>query len=132
MLEGGCFCGRVRYQVSGTPFHSTVCHCVDCRRASGAPCFAWFSVRRDEIRIVAGTPTRYSSSSAVERTFCADCGTQLSWQSASLPDEIDIATATLDTPQLVPPRDHTWTSQKLPWLAIADGLPQIAGLRVDD
>ena len=31
---GGCLCGAVRYRISG-PIDS-VCHCVMCRRSSGA------------------------------------------------------------------------------------------------
>ena len=29
MLKGGCFCGRIRYETAGTPFHETNCHCSD-------------------------------------------------------------------------------------------------------
>ena len=32
MLQGGCFCGRIRYEVTGTPFNETNCHCSICRR----------------------------------------------------------------------------------------------------
>ncbi|RYE54172.1 MAG: GFA family protein, partial [Hyphomicrobiales bacterium] len=30
-LSGGCFCGAVRYTVTGDVFNSTLCHCIDCR-----------------------------------------------------------------------------------------------------
>ena len=29
MIEGGCYCGQVRYVSEGAPFHETICHCVD-------------------------------------------------------------------------------------------------------
>ena len=45
-LTGGWVCGAVRYEADGAPFHATLCHCVDGRRASGAPGLAWFSARR--------------------------------------------------------------------------------------
>lgn len=32
MLKGGCFCGAVRYEAEGEPFHETNCHCSICRR----------------------------------------------------------------------------------------------------
>ena len=35
MLQGGCFCGRIRYEVTGTPFNETNCHCSICRRDDG-------------------------------------------------------------------------------------------------
>jgi len=128
-LEGGCMCGAVRYAADGAPFHSTLCHCVDCRRASGAPALAWFSVRRDALRWTAGTPARHASSPGVERQFCGRCGTQLTWHSASVPDEIDITTCSLDDPDAVAPADHTFDAQRVRWLHLADGWPRYPGLR---
>ena len=124
-LNGGCLCGRVRYEVSGAPFYTTACHCADCRRAAAAPYVAWFSVMRAAFRFVSGAPRDYVSSPGVVRSFCADCGTPLTYRNAALPDEIDVATASLDRPDDVPPERHTWVSQKLAWVVIADGLPQL-------
>jgi hypothetical protein len=37
-LTGGCLCGSVRYTIraGATPFYSVVCHCTNCKRATGA------------------------------------------------------------------------------------------------
>src|SRR5215471_16969377 len=99
MLKGGCFCGKIRYEVLGTPFDSTLCHCVDCRRLSAAACVAWFSVRRSEFRFVLGQPATLASSNAVLRAFCAECGTHLTYQHDDFPDEIDVSTCSLDMPE---------------------------------
>ena len=122
-------CGAVRYEAAGAPFHPTLCHCVDCRRASGAPALAWFSVRMDALRWTRGTPARNPSSPGVERRFCASCGTQLTWHSDAAPDEIDVTTASLDDPVAVPPADHTFHAQRVRWLHVADGLPKYPRLR---
>jgi len=123
MLTGGCYCGSVRYEASGTPFHETSCHCSICRRTSGAPLVAWFSVPRRQFRLGRGEPARFSSSAEGQRSFCARCGTQLTFEHADFSDEIDITTCSLDDPNLLPPKDHTWTGSKLRWIALADGLP---------
>src|SRR4029450_1385295 len=34
---GGCLCGAVRYQAEADPLRAVICHCVTCRRGSGAP-----------------------------------------------------------------------------------------------
>jgi len=39
-------------------------------------------------------------------------------------DEIDVTTCTLDEPERLPPEDHTWTRSRLPWIRLADGLPE--------
>ena len=123
MLTGGCFCGRVRYEAGGAPYNATSCHCSMCRRTSGAPFMAWFSVPRSQFRL-RGEPARFRSSAKASRTFCPECGTQLTFELDGAGDEIDVTTASLDEPDRVPPSDHTYTASRLDWVELADGLPQ--------
>ena len=123
MLHGGCFCGDIRYEAGGTPFNETNCHCSICRRTTGAPFVAWFSVERAQFRFVAGTPVRFNSTDKGTRSFCRRCGTQLTFEHRDAPGEIDVTTASLDDPESVPPRDHTRTSSRLGWVKLADDLP---------
>ncbi len=123
MLAGGCFCGAVRYQVTAEPFHSTLCHCSDCRRMTGAP-VAWFTVPVSGFQFTAGAPRGFRSSPKVERQFCGDCGTGLTFQHADLPQEIDITTCSLDMPEQMAPKDHTFTRSRLAWMRLADGMPE--------
>ena len=125
MLTGGCFCGHVRYEAGGVPFNPTVCHCSMCRRASGAPMVAWFTVPRSAYRVVAGVPARFASSDRATRTFCPRCGTSLTFEGDEFPDEVDITTASLDDPEVMPPLDHTRTKTQLSWVRLADGLPAL-------
>ncbi|WP_066338683.1 GFA family protein [Azohydromonas lata] len=130
MLTGGCLCGAVRYEAGGTPFNLTMCHCATCRRASGAPLVAWFSVPKHEFRLVQGTPARFSSSAQGMRSFCKDCGSALTFENSDLPEEIDVTICTLDQPEQCPPADHTWVSRQLPWISMDDGLPGYATVRM--
>lgn len=128
MLSGGCLCGAIRYQADGVPFHSTLCHCSMCRRASGAPVVAWFSVERSAFRFTDGVPTRYRSSARGARSFCQRCGTQLTFEDARFPEEIDVTTCSLDDPAALPAADHVHVGTRVPWLQIRDGLPEhVAG-----
>lgn len=122
-LQGGCFCGAVRYQAQGMPFNSTLCHCTDCRRISGAPALAWFSVASTDLTWLGGEPARFASSPGIERSFCPACGTTLTFQDSRWPEEIDVATASLDDPNRVPPGDHTFVRSRLHWMPQCDGLP---------
>jgi hypothetical protein len=106
-LTGGCFCGAIRDEADGVPFHQTNCHCSICRRTTGAPFVAWFSVQSDGFGIIKGQPARFSSSEKRTRSFCARCGTQLTFEHADFGDEIDVTTCSLDDPELVPPWDNT-------------------------
>jgi len=131
MLKGGCFCGRVRYEAAGAPTHETSCHCSICRRTSGAAFVTWFTVPRSGFRFVAGEPARFKSTAKAVRSFCPQCGTQLTFEHEDFADQIDVTTCSLDNPEALPPRDHTWTRSKLSWIELADALPQY-GKRRDE
>lgn len=130
MLTGGCLCGAVRYEAGGTPFNLTFCHCATCRRASGAPLVAWFSVRKNEFRLTRGTPGRFSSSGKGLRSFCSACGSALTFENSDLPEEIDVTICTLDEPAELAPVDHTWTSRQLQWVHVDDDLPRYETTRL--
>jgi hypothetical protein len=128
-LKGGCLCGFVRYQVDAVPIDETNCHCTMCRRASGAPFVAWFTVPKTAVRWVTGTPSSFASSAHATRAFCPRCGTPLTFSSLQSPDEIDLTTASLDEPSQVPPRDDTYVASKLPWVVLDPNLPKYQGRR---
>ncbi|HVL37203.1 MAG TPA: GFA family protein [Burkholderiales bacterium] len=123
-LSGGCCCGAIRYETDAAPRDQTLCHCTLCRRTSGAPFLAWFTVPRASLRILQGAPARFASTREATRGFCARCGTQLFFEHAARPVEVDITTASLDDPAAVPPKDHTYAGSKLPWVHLGDGLPE--------
>ena len=124
MLAGGCFCGAIRYEAAGPASSHALCHCEMCRRTTGAPCVAWFTVARSAYRLLSGTPTSFRSSTHGTRTFCPACGTQLTFADDASPDEVDVTTCSLDDPALAPPASHIYVHSQVPWLALADGLPR--------
>ena len=121
-IPGGCRCGAVRYEARGAPRNVTVCHCADCRGATGAPMVGWLTVRREACRFTAD-PAWFRSSPQAERGFCPSCGTPLAYRADALPGEIDLTMASLDDPEGFPPRDHVWVSRRLSWVALPPGLP---------
>jgi len=125
VLTGGCFCGEVRYAVDAAmAADACVCHCENCRRTTGAPMVAWFSVKPGAFRITAGAPMRFASSTTGERQFCGRCGAQLTFQDSQI-DEIDVTTASLDNPSAVRPRDQIWVDSRLDWMAGLHALPEL-------
>jgi hypothetical protein len=123
-LKGGCFCGQIRYEATGDPFHETSCHCAICRGTTGAPWVAWFSMERRQFRFTAGEPVRFKSTRRGTRTFCSNCGTQLTFETEDYPTEIDVTICSLDDPDSVRPKDQTWVSSKVKWVQLDHRLTQ--------
>lgn len=121
---GGCLCSAVRYAVRGPLRHLCYCHCLSCRRAAGAAPVAWGTVSLAQLCITRGALTEYRSSAPVVRGFCAACGSSISYRHAGRSQDIDLALVTLDDAGAFVPQAHVWVADKLPWVQIADGLPQ--------
>jgi hypothetical protein len=120
---GGCHCGQMRYQFSG-PLHDIAhCHCSICRRVSGGIVTTWITVPASAFEWMAGTPSRYKSSSTCVRYFCGNCGAQLALVTKLSPESIDVTIATLDHPEQAPAERHIWTDSRLPWLHLDEHLP---------
>jgi len=115
LTEGGCLCKAIRYDISGDPLSSIICHCATCRRASAAPTVAWLTVDRALFHFLCGSPRMFQSSRDVVRRFCEICGTQLTYETAGSPNTIDVTTASLDVPDLFPPTMEVWLEHKLSW-----------------
>lgn len=123
-LTGGCHCGAIRYQVSGTPQHVALCHCKDCRRSAGAPMVSWAAFAEEELKVTAGEPRMFNSSGETWRSFCGDCGTGLFYRNQTfLPGIVDIQSATLDDPDALPADAHIQTAERIKWMEAAHTLP---------
>ena len=44
MIEGGCFCKRIRYAIDDGEYLTANCHCTMCRRVHAAPYVTWLVV----------------------------------------------------------------------------------------
>jgi hypothetical protein len=95
-----------------------------CRGTTGAPCVAWFTVPKAEFHYTAGTPVQYRSSSHGVRSFCGQCGTQITFADDDYPDDIDVTTCSLDQPGLAPPRKQIFTDSEMPWMRHLHDLPR--------
>ncbi len=116
LIMGGCYCGAVRFSAAGDTLYQTNCHCANCRRAIGAQAVAWITVRRADFAVEKGNPKRYRTDTGAWRSFCDQCGTSLTYERDTRPDEIDITTGSLDHPENFPPAKDFYPEEKLPWV----------------
>ena len=110
---GRCYCGAIKFAVTGEPKGVAICYCDDCTRAVGSELTAWAQFPTDQFEFTDGEPTRFESSPGIIRTFCPHCGTSLTYHYKDTP-QVDIATAAFDDRQAFPPR--TEGGDKPTWL----------------
>ncbi|WP_414832842.1 GFA family protein [Afifella sp. YEN Y35] len=120
-LHGRCFCGAIRFEAKSEPLQVSWCHCRDCRRQTGAPAVVWAGFPSDLV-VWHGTPKDRQSSPGVTRSFCADCGTPLTYRDSRLPGEIYIHAGLFDEADRLSPDRHAYVTAKLFWLHLDDTL----------
>jgi hypothetical protein len=123
-IRGSCLCGAVRFEVDKVRW-LTHCHCVNCRKLTGAAFASYAHVDADKFRFVAGEHmiVQYESSPGSFRKRCKVCGC-LAPGKASYLTTISIPAGLLDDDPEVRPRLHVFTSSRAPWWTSQDDLPQ--------
>jgi len=109
---------------------TSLCHCEDCRKSAGAPFVTWASFQRSNFKFTKGDPLEIAWAGRV-RSFCAMCGSTLTFTSQPDADEIDVTVAPLAQPEIATPADHIWTEDRISWIKLADNLPQHARGRTE-
>lgn len=100
-LEGGCYCGALRYIAKGKPVLKAQCHCRECQYISGGGPNFFLLMPSEGFEYVLGTPTLFRRSdieNAVTRVFCSICGTHTSSRRPGIEEEI-VKVGTLDDPK---------------------------------
>lgn len=121
--KGGCFCGHVRYEISGEPALQLLCFCSDCLRTSGTAGYAGYMVKDDDFRVVSGTAKVHARTSkegrTVKRHFCPECGSNLF--GVTQLGLVSVAAGTLDDPNLFSPSAVAFAEDAPPWARVPEG-----------
>jgi len=106
-FSGGCLCGDVRIEASGSPYRVGICHCLDCRKHHGALFHASAIFPEDAVKIE-GETRDYAG-----RHFCPRCGSSVFGRSG---DEVEVNLGSLDSIDQFMPTYELWTIRRESWL----------------
>ena len=125
-VEGGCYCGAVRYKAEGDPMMVGQCHCRECQYISGGSPNMLAAMPINGFEYTKGKPkgfTRDNLERAVTREFCADCGTHLLTGAPGF-DGVVLKLGTLDDPEAFGgPKMAIFTMDQRSYHQIAEGIP---------
>jgi len=122
LLNGRCLCGAVRYRVVDEFQYAMICHCTQCRRATGSAFKPFGGIARAKLEVLAGALRLYGDA-LTHDAHCEICGSLL-YSVVSEGQRVHVTYGTLtDTPTLKPSQ-HIFVGSKAAWYEILDKLPQ--------
>jgi len=128
--HGGCLCGAVRYALKARPLTVSACHCIDCKRLTGAMYNLSLTALRCDLEHT-GEVCAYRKTAASGRQAdvlrCANCGTRLWHEPQALPDKLFLMAGTLDDSNWVLPVAHIWVECASPDAVFRDDTVKTEG-----
>jgi hypothetical protein len=124
-LRGQCLCGAVRYAVANTFKYAFICHCSQCRRATGSAFKPFAGIESHALRLTQGDEQLliYGNPQAAHDVHCGRCGSLL-YSVVREGAYVHVTLGTLlDAPDIRPVA-HMFVGSKAPWFEIGDSLPQ--------
>lgn len=126
VITGRCYCGATTISATQRPQSIAYCHCIDCRRVTGAPVAAFAAFDETAVTFSPDQGREVVANPGVKRTFCPVCGSPLSGRYEYLPRQVYIPVGILDQAGDLAPELHAHESQRLTWLHIDDHLERFA------
>ena len=121
-FTGGCLCGAVRFACAEEPSMVSYCHCRMCQKQTGGAFSIMANFPKDAVVWTGKSRALRPSSPLAVRSFCADCGSPLSFQYGNS-DHVSISVGALDHPERVRPTQHSGIESKIAWIEIGAHLP---------
>lgn len=124
-LDGGCYCGAVRYRAEGEPLLHAQCHCRECQYLTGGSPNLFIAMPKDEFTFTKGSPSTFTRSDLerpVTREFCSNCGTHLLTRSPARPDAVIVKVGSLDEPSVFDPQIAIFTCDLQSFHRIPEGV----------
>lgn len=83
------------------------------------------------IEFTAGYPAIFADA-GVERGFCPNCGSSLTYAAKRFPGYIQVHVGSLDDPDRFQPEAHVHHAEKVGWFHVDDGLPRFDHSMADE
>lgn len=124
-IRGSCLCRAVAYAVAGRLGPMWHCHCLLCRKLSGAAFATHVEARASTFSWLRGQDrlTHDALSATLVRSFCRQCGAVVPYAMGD-GTRMVLPAGGLDDDPGVRPCAHSGVAEQAPWHSITDTLPR--------
>ena len=123
-LVGTCLCGAVRYQVADEFRYSLICHCSQCRRATGAGSKPFAGIEREKVQLTQGSDSILKFGGDLAHDVrCSICGSFL-FSVVREGKFVHVTLGSLADEPSIRPSAHIHVGSKAAWEPILEDLPQ--------
>jgi len=120
LRQGGCRCGRVRFETTGEPLLTMACHCTGCQHMSASAFSLSEGYSSGDFRLVRGEPVIGGIHGATRHYHCDYCKSWLYTEPEGVADFVNVRSTMFDKVRTEPPFVETYVGEALPW-ALARG-----------
>jgi hypothetical protein len=127
-----CACGACKFEFNADPTFVAICHCLDCKKASGGEAATFLGVPVGDFELTSGQPHGFgyvaNSGKKLFRNFCPECGARIfSDRLEGFPGMVFVQLGALDRPDQIKPMLEMFTRRRLNWVKPLD-LPQFTDM----
>ena len=126
LVQGGCLCGKVRFELSSPPESAGYCHCTRCQRRTGTGSGVSARIDPKAITWLSGEELikGWAPPDGHVKCFCGECGAHLFSRSADW-SRMAIRMSAFDSDPGVRPSYRQYVAYAASWEPIPDdGLPR--------
>ena len=130
-LEGSCLCGRVAFEVTGTPLKFLYCHCHSCQKSSGSVHAANIAFPEGAVKWTRGEDhielfVDTKENPGFPRRFCRSCGSPVPKLSRNGKFWV-VPSGLLDSEPGMTPQANIYWSEHARWYVPPDQIPKYGG-----
>jgi hypothetical protein len=113
--QGGCRCGKVRFEVSGEPLLTMACHCTGCQHMTASAFSLSEGYSADAFRLTCGETVIGGIHGPTRHHHCDYCKSWLYTEPDGVENFVNVRLTMFDEPRRDAPFVETYRSEGLPW-----------------
>jgi len=126
-VSGGCQCGSVQFEFTGTPRIMMNCHCTRCRKVKGAAHATNAFVACNQLNWISGQDNiadyKLPDAQFFAHAFCKTCGSSVPRARAD-GSVYNVPAGSLNQSPGIEAKGHIFIGSKAPWFEVTSDLPQ--------